>query len=64
MLSYERRHLAFRTWFHRRQGQTGRGVTPTACALLLLSDPGTNTNTFLLLSDPGTNIDVLELLSC
>lgn len=64
MLSYERRHLAFRTWFHRRPSGRPRTGSSGLCALLLLSDPGTMTNDFLLLSDTGAGTDVLQLLSC
>ncbi len=58
-LRFERRHLPFRTWYHKRLPGGGVGVGEQCC-LLLLSDPGTEVDDFLLLTDEGC----LNLLGC
>ena len=61
-LRFERRHLSFRTWFHKRP--TGKGKIPTpggAFCILLTSDPGTDTKEIQLTSDSGTDTHCAQL---
>jgi hypothetical protein len=52
MLSYERRHGPFRTWFHKRPDGGVGGTTPIeGCCILLESDPGDGSQVILLESD-------------
>jgi len=62
-LKFERRHLAFKTWFHKRPtGQTANG-TPVLreYCLLLNADTGTDDKTLQLNADTGTDNHCLEL---
>lgn len=59
-LKFERRHLTYRTWFHKRPSGRAQGEAAPGCCLLLLSDTGAETDEFLLLTDDGC----LELLGC
>lgn len=62
MLSWERRHLTDRTWFHKRPtGRPGTGAPVTEFCLLLNADPGTDDKTLQLNADPGTDDHCLEL---
>lgn len=53
-LRFERRHLTYRTWYHKRY--EGGGGSSAACCFLLLSGPS---DEFLLLQT-----GCLELLNC
>lgn len=61
-LKFERRHLTFRTWFHKRNPVgSGAFVPPQEFCLLLNADPGTDDKTLQLNADPGTDDHCLEL---
>lgn len=59
-LKFERRHLTYRTWYHKRSLGRSQGEPAEGCCLLLLSDTGAETDELLLLTGDGC----FELLGC
>lgn len=59
-LSFERRHLAYRTAFHKRISRR-LGAAVVAGFILLENDPGTSTFFILLESDTGAGTDAIQL---
>lgn len=60
-LRFERRHLPFRTWYHKRM--SGRGAAADNCCILLEDDAGGGTSELLLESDT-TGFDCLQPEDC
>lgn len=60
-LAFERRHLTFLTWFHKRPvGKIEATSTTNFCALLT-TDTGAADKEAILTADPGTLTDCAEL---
>jgi hypothetical protein len=64
-LRYERRHLTYRTWFHKRPTGKGSGTPPPPqeFCLILISDTGDDSKTLQLIADPGTDDHCVELIT-
>lgn len=61
-LRYERRHLPYRTWYHKRLPGRGRSGPDEEFCLLLDSDPGTEVEEVLLdTSTTGVDEYCIEL---
>lgn len=56
-LQFERRHLTFLTWYHKRLSGRGSTVIPPVAetCILLTSDTGTDDKEALLTTDTGTD---------
>jgi len=55
-LQFERRHLTFLTWYHKRQSGNGGTAAPAIeSCILLTSDAGTDDKEALLTTDTGTD---------
>jgi len=60
-LRFERRHLTFLTWFHKRTtGKIAAGPATDFC-ILLTTDTGAGDKEAILTADPGTLTDCAEL---